>query len=210
MINEVLIMDFSSVEDTIGKIQGVKHIKIVADEDVMQEIHIIANELRTPKQIVRDIESTLIAIYNYKVDRKIISIAQIDDGTLRKVGRVIYNGMTINSSESSFQCEVKLTFDNQEYTAAIKGINTKNNRCKVVAGATLSTVEKIIGQGIYFDIDDVIISKSGSTEYVNVIITMLKNTIEKKLIGSAIIKSDVKEAIAKASLDGINRVIGAR
>ena len=118
--------------------------------------------------------------------------------------------MTINSSESSFQCEVKLTFDNQEYTADNKGVNTRNNRCKVVARATLSTVEKIVGKGIYFDIDDVIIGKSGSTEYVNVIITMLKNTIEKKLIGSAIIKNDVKEAIAKASLDGINRVIGAR
>ena len=104
-------MDFMEFQNVISKIEGIKYVKLVFDDKEIQEIHVISNAIRAPKQIVRDIESTLLAIFNYRIDRKIISIAQIDDGEKRKLGRIIYEGTSAFVKDNIIQCEVKLFFD---------------------------------------------------------------------------------------------------
>ena len=49
----------------------------VNDWGSVEEIHVLTNLERTPKQIVRDVESALVARFNLKVDHKRISVAQI-------------------------------------------------------------------------------------------------------------------------------------
>ena len=56
-------MDFSSFNEFISKINGVTHVKVVVENDDLQEVHILANNLRSPKQIVRDIEAKYFSPY---------------------------------------------------------------------------------------------------------------------------------------------------
>ena len=203
-------MDFMEFQNVILKIEGIKYVKLVFDDKEIQEIHVISNAIRAPKQIVRDIESTLLAIFNYRIDRKIISIAQIDDGEKRKLGRIIYEGTSAFVKDNIIQCEVKLFFDEEEFSSVERAVNTSLNRNRVVAKAAINTIENIIGQALLFDVEDVVISQSRSTAFVTVIVDMIENSKEEKLIGTAIVRNDLNEAICKATLDAVNRVVEKR
>ena len=203
-------MDFIEFQNVISKIEGIKYVKLVFDDKEIQEIHVISNAIRSPKQIVRDIESTLLAIFNYRIDRKIISIAQIDDGEKRKLGRIIYEGTSAFVKDNIIQCEVKLFFDEEEFSSVERAVNTSLNRNRVVAKAAINTIENIIGQALLFDVEDVVISQSRSTSFVTVIVDMIENSKEEKLIGTAMVRNDLNEAICKATLDAVNRVVEKR
>lgn len=200
-------MDFMAFQELISKIQGVTNAKVVFDGNELKEVHVISNALRSPKQVVRDIESILLAIYDYKIDRKIISIAQIDTGESRKIGRIIYEGISLGVKDNYVQCEVKLTVDGEEYSSVQRAISTRMNKYRVISKATVAAVEQIIGQDSIFDVEDIITNNSKDMIFVTVIINMINNFTEDKLLGSAIVRGDINEAIAKATLDAINRKV---
>jgi hypothetical protein len=200
-------LDFTAFEELIGKINGVKQVKIVPENDTIKELHIIAGNLRSPKQIVRDIESSLLAAYNYRIDRKVISIAQIDTVDYKEIKRIKLGGISMNSCGNEIEFTVKLENEDEEYDGSQKGIKTSSGKKKVVAQATCKAVEKVIGQAPLFDVQDVVINTCKEITYVTVVINLIENENEEILIGSAIVRNDVNEAIAKAALDAINRKI---
>jgi len=200
-------MDFISFEDVITKIQGVTHSKVVYNDEEVEEVHIIANTIRSPKQIVRDIESALLAIFDYRIDRKLISIAQIDTGETKSIKRIRYEGISLEVKDNNVRCEVRLTMDDDVYMSTETAIGTSINRRRVVAKATVSAVEEMIGQVSAFDVEDIVINSIRDISYVTVIVNMINDIAEEVLIGTAIVRNDTNEAIAKATLDAINRRI---
>ncbi len=67
-----------AVEEIVSKLPGVHGARIVNDEDgEMVEIHVLADVSKPAKQLVRDIETAIFAASGVKIDRKIVSIAQI-------------------------------------------------------------------------------------------------------------------------------------
>lgn len=200
-------MEISDIKEMISKIDGVLNVKIVHEASELQEVHILANNLRAPKQIVRDIESSLLAAYDYKIDRKIISIAQIDAGENENIRRVIYQGTKFLAEGNNISCEVMLNYAGEDYSAEKSALKTNTNRKNIVAKAAVSAIEKIYEQPDLFDIQDVLVNSSRDINFVVVIVNMVLNSKEESIIGSAIIKNDINEAIAKATLDAVNRRI---
>jgi hypothetical protein len=165
----------------------------------------LANYLRSAKQIVRDIESSLIASFNYRIDRRVISIAQIHTEELRKIKRIKFDGVTFVTSGNEIDCTVKLMIGDEEFKVTQTAVKTSANRKKVVAESTVKTLEEAIGKTSVFDVQDVIVTSSRDISFASVIINILSEENEETLIGSSIIKSDVSEAIARAALDALNR-----
>lgn len=200
-------MKFSSFYEVITKIDGVSHVKVVSEDDSLQEIHILASTSRAPKQIVRDIESALLAVFDYRIDRKIISVAQIDLGESKGIKRIKLDAISFETGDNNIDCSVKLNYEGEEYCSNKTAIKTALNRKKVVAKATIAAVEKILGQSYVFDIQDVIISTSRDTTFVSVVVNMVINENEETMVGAAVVKNDINEAVAKATLDAVNRRI---
>lgn len=198
-------MDVLSIQEAINKIEGVINTKVVSENDIIQEVHILANNLRAPKQIVRDIESSLLASFDYRIDRKIISIAQIDTGDVKTIKRIKYDGISVNTSGNMIECSVKLEYEGQEYSAMVTAIKTMGNKKRIVAVSTIKAVESILGQAYLFDIQDVLINASKDTTVVSVIVNMITGDKEESMVGSTIVGNDINESIAKATLDAINR-----
>lgn len=198
-------MDFSAIKEVISKIDGVISAKVIQENDNIQELHILANKLRSPKQIVRDIESSLIASFDYRIDRKVISIAQIETDDSKTISRIRYDGITVGTSGTVFECTVKLLYEDEEYIVTESGLKTAAKSRKLVAEATIRTVEKIIGQAFIFDIQDVVVTTNRDVTFVTVIVNMIHNAVEEAMVGSVVVKADVNEAIAKATLDAVNR-----
>lgn len=200
-------MNFQEFQDVIGKINGVINCKVSEENGSLTEIHILANSARSPKQIARDVESSILASFDYRIDRKIISIAQIQAEDTSNSRRIKFSGISLNSSESSLECCVKLLHDEEEYTFTQVRIKTVSNRKKIVADATIKVVEKIIGKPSTFEIQDVMVFSKNEVNFVTVLVNIIYNDSEETLVGSVIIGSDTNEAIVKATLSAINRRI---
>lgn len=200
-------MEYTDFEGIICKIDGVTKCKIVSSGDELTEIHVLAGSNRSPKQISRDIETALLTLKDYKVDRKIISIAQINTDIEQKLGRIKLEGITLTSFENTVKCEVSLDFEEESYQVVETGIKSSAIKKNIVARSTLKAVEKILGQENLFDVMNVFITNYGDISFVSVLVTMVLNNSEETMVGSSIIKDDVNESIAKASLDAINRII---
>lgn len=200
-------MDFVGIQNMISKIDGVLNVKLVIEEEELKEVHILGNTLRAPKQMVRDIESSLLAVFDYRIDRKIISIAQIQTDDSLTLRRVKYSGMDFKTEGNVLECRVFLTHDEEEFSEKVTGIKTAANRKKIIATATVRSVESILGQAFLFNVEDVEIHSNRDISFVTVIVNMVANENEETMVGSVVVKQDVNEAIAKAALDAVNRRI---
>ncbi|MGV8983772.1 hypothetical protein [Clostridium sp.] len=200
-------MEFDNFGELINKINGVISTKIIHQDNEIQEIHIMANTLRAPKQIVRDIESILLTSFDYRIDRKVISIAQIETDECDPIKRIKFGGITLDVQANMLECKVKLLYEEQEFYVTQIGIKTSANRKKIVAKATIDAVEKIIGQSYIFDVQDVLSTTNREVTFVSVLVNMVINESEETMVGSAIVTNDINEAIAKATLAAINRRI---
>ena len=198
-------MDFLAFQDTINKIEGVISSKAVVNNDELTEMHVLANNIRSPKQIVRDIETAIITVFDYKIDRKLISIAQIETEYDEKLKRIKFEGITLTTNDNTAECTVTLIYEEQEYSLSQVGIKTISNKRKIVADTTIKVVEKILGQAALFDIQNVYIHTSENISFVTVLVNMVINGNEETMVGSAIVKTDINEAITKATLGAINR-----
>ncbi|GAA0179382.1 hypothetical protein SH2C18_22610 [Clostridium sediminicola] len=194
-------------ESIIKKIDGIINVKIIQENDDIKEVHILANRMRSPKQIVRDIESCLIAAYDYRIDRKTLSIAQIQTDDTLKIKRIKLDAISIKTEENVAECTVNLSYEGNIYGVTELGVKTLSNRYKLIARSTIKAVEKITGHVMMFDIQDVEVNNNRNVVYANVFVNMFYKGNEELLIGASIDKNDINVAICKATLDAINRKI---
>ena len=66
------------LESEVRKIAGVKNARVIGT-DGPEEIHIVATASRSPKQLVRDVQSLAAAGYGLPIDHRIVSVVQLED-----------------------------------------------------------------------------------------------------------------------------------
>lgn len=202
-------MDIEIIERDIEKIESVVSCKIVLDEnDIINEIHIVSNNLRGAKQIARDIQSVLLATHNIQVDHKKISIAQIADDSLKKSeSRLKLLGVYHDTIGT--RATVKVTLSNFEntYENSMSGVNTSRNIGRMLVDATLKTVEEALDYEDNFILEDIRTTPISNDKAVVVVVSCLIDEFERILCGSCLIKNNYEIAVVKATLDAVNRFI---
>lgn len=197
------------MEKMINSISGVMSSKIVYDEqNEIEEIHIISNNNRSPKQVSRDIQSVLAAQYDLKIDHKKISVAQINSGEkIDKNYRFSIGSIGYSIVENMAEVKVVLKKGDEEFESIIQGPNSKNNVYRIVVQATLECIHNFIGRRDLFIVEDVEKIILAKQDVLTIGITCVLNEREELLVGSAVIKKDDYETIVKATLDAINRKV---
>jgi hypothetical protein len=67
----------TQIEGVLRELRGVCGARVVADENgLIQEIHLLVEADRNPKQAVRDVESALLAHFGIHIDHRKVSVAQ--------------------------------------------------------------------------------------------------------------------------------------
>jgi hypothetical protein len=81
--HNISIYDSEKCRNILSQLPGIFAIRLHfgngdnGAKDQLTEIHVLASTDRNPKQIARDIQSTLFAVYGVEIDHRIISIAQL-------------------------------------------------------------------------------------------------------------------------------------
>lgn len=202
-------MNIEIIEKTIEKLDSVISCKIVLGEnDNIDEIHIVSNGNSSVKQLLRDVQSILIATYNIQIDHKKISIATIQDESLKK-GECRLKIVSVSHEKNGQRATVKVTLDNYKdiFESSIMGINTSRNIDRMLVDATLKTVEDAYGYEDTFILEDIKTLGVSVEQVVIVVIMGIHNGREQRFCGSSLVGSDYKESVVKASLDAINRYV---
>ncbi|MGC8777210.1 MAG: hypothetical protein ACP5Q4_00830 [Candidatus Caldatribacteriaceae bacterium] len=201
-------LDLKTVEKAIGCIEGVLQVRVVG-EDAIEEIHVLARPAKPPKLLVRDIETLLKAKFNLSVDHKKVSVVTFDVGEETE-GQIFLRpvlwGLSWKKSLDEVRVEVEVKFQDRIYrgTSSEGSLHTKNHNV-LIAHAAMDCINQIVGSGI-FSVYGVSLHHLGDIEVALVFVDYqgIKKSGEM-LVGSALVRDDTYEAVARAALDAVNR-----
>lgn len=198
----------NSIEELINKVKGVLSNKVVAKDNEIKEIHVLADNTRNPKQVARDVQSVIMAQFGIELNYKVVSVAQIDTGeAFQSELRLIFSNYSFINSGLTSEANVTLLRGNEIFEGHAEGPNTSGNKYRIIANATLDCVTKMISKNHMFLLEDIDMFYIAKSRIVVVGVTHATNNMEELLTGSSLIKKDEGEAVVKATLDAINRRI---
>ncbi len=201
-------MSTTEIEGYLQKVQSVMGCKVIkAKDESISEIHIVSDLRRSPKQILRDIEAVMISRFDTAIDYKKVSIAQIQSGSIKldQDPRLKLKLIEYNNNGTNVMVKVALEKQGVMYHDEIVGINTAHNFKRLVGGVVLKAVEKYLDVQDVFVFEDVKRVELTNVDVMLVSITSVHGGNEEIFTGTAKILSDSKEAIARATLDAVNR-----
>src|SRR6056297_972813 len=200
-------MSYLDVEKFLTELKSISSCRIICDnEKNIQEIHVLANNGRSSKQISRDIQSTLLSKFKIDVDYKKISIAQIDEELkFEKDYRIKLKSINYETNGKNIKIHVDLNFDNKFYVGDFEGIKTERNSLKIGAQSLLNAVEDMTKKYNSFLLESIDVKSFAGREIVLVAVSIIEEGREDILCGSAFVNFSKIDATIKACLNAVNR-----
>ncbi len=208
-------VSIEDIEATLSLVSEIKAARVVTSpEGVIQEVHVLALPTKSPKQLVRDIESTLMARFGIAIDHKKISIAQLGQDSMPEIdtgiSEVRARIMEINANVAGVHAAVTVTLEleGDTYAGKASGPASSTGRQRLVATATLDAVEQYAQGALSFALEDVSIIQLGRENVAVSCVTLVSPLGEQAYAGSALVRQNEKDSIVRATLDAINRRLG--
>ncbi|MBP8614132.1 MAG: hypothetical protein KBI40_04670 [Firmicutes bacterium] len=207
------IVSTKDIEALLACLPGVQKARVVVDDwGAIKEIHILTGLDRSPKQIVRDVESALKAQWNINVDRRKVSVAQVKtkmppaDDRLRFVSLEVKTDAKKGTSEVCVSLERNHEDEIVSYTGRSEGDLSPRSVLYAIARATCLAANLTIPPSSEIFVDDVQSVKVGQKDAVNVLVGLSGAGLNcEYLLGAALVRREVGEACVRATLDAINR-----
>jgi hypothetical protein len=201
----------ADIESVIRSLTCVQSVRVVTGKgDAIEEIHVLTDSSRAPKQLVRDVESALMAEFGLELDHKKVSIAQTQNGKRSRFveSRLKLSDVSISLNGTQAGAAVRLAC-NGTYMGQASGHSAGHGQLRLIATATLQAIQSRGGPDTALVLDDLnpSVNLSGQTVVV-VSVNMIGPRGEELLIGSAMVKQDLWKAVVNATLDAINRRLG--
>jgi hypothetical protein len=197
----------SDIEAIICRLKDVIAVSVVTDaKGELTEVHVLTRSSRAPKQVVRDIESAVMARLGIAIDHKKVSIAQVDDGsTGHDHSRLKFSDVSISLNGSRTEATVHLAKDGAVFTGSASGTSSPMGQMKLIAAATLRAIEDSGLTNAAVTLEDAAEVQVGGRNVAVVAVNMVTGRGEDLLTGSAVIKQDVWKGVVNATLDAVNR-----
>ncbi|WP_231848518.1 hypothetical protein [Thermotoga caldifontis] len=191
-------VDPKKLESIITQIAGIIAARVVADSEGIREIHVVADSAKNPKQIVRDVETAILASTGLRIDRKIVSVAQLNQ-EYQQIDDYRLESLKAEEAGKNLKVTVLIRHDDEVYEGTAEGPKTSLQKLRIAASAVLKAVEDLSSD--VFSVDDVRIINLAGKDFVVCHVTRLSHEKEKSIIGSAELERDVLAAAANAALD---------
>jgi hypothetical protein len=205
------------IETALSQVAEIRAARIVSsDEGVIQEIHILADPSKSPKQLVRDIESTIMAQFGIPIDHKKVSIAQLGresiieetEDTTQLHARARIHSVHTDVMGVRAVATVTLELEGEMYAGTAEGPASTTGRRRLVGQATLNAVEKYTNGSFGFALEDVALVTLGRERVAVSVVILVTPLGEQALAGSALARQSENDSLVRATLDAINRRLG--
>lgn len=199
-------MENGDLEKVLSNLAGIHSVKLVsAGNGNFSEVHVLASSDKAPKQVARDIETAILAYTGKRIDRKIISVAQVN-GKIKQKEEMIQRRhdlrlVKISRGVSSDPVlEVTLEDDEREYVGSSRVlINDEKSIARAAALATVDALKSLEGCTGELESFEVFVYPSYK------IIVAVFNTPGGKRVQAGFLKGDPIESGVKLTLEALLR-----
>ncbi|MGE5573368.1 MAG: hypothetical protein ACM3ZU_10175 [Bacteroidota bacterium] len=204
-------VDIDDVNEVLSQIPGLNAVKIIVDgKRMITEVHCTSIELRSPQELVRDIETVLYAKWGLKIDHRRIGVCVFKDMPQMELEALIGRRLKIervylNLGKHTADSIVELGLQGRVYTGTAVGPATKYGQYQVVAQATIAAVEAFLRTRSMLSAGEVRLIKMLDEDVVLVSVSVIGMQGEERLVGTAPVRSYETDAVARATMDAINR-----
>jgi hypothetical protein len=204
-------LDLTEVEREICRLPDVSIVRLVAEPDGrISEVHVVAQQGKHPKQIVRDVQSIALASFGLEIDRRVISVVQLGGSILEEGAapepRPSIVAITAEASGLRSLVRVTLALDDDEAVGFAEGSIATTARHRLVALATVDSLRQLEPAAECVDVDHAQIVRIGAQDVAVVTVVFVIPPAEQMVSGSAIVRPQQEaDAVARAILDATNR-----
>lgn len=209
------------LEDALRELPGVQAVSIVTTGDATPtEVHVLASPGKPAKQIVRDVQSLAMASFDLDIDHRIVSVVQIGDapaasesavplddpvhGEDAQAGRPVIASVSMLTAQHEATASVSIGVGDDRYEGTARGSSAQSGRSRLVAIATVNALDELLG--LPCEIESAQLVAAGTHEAALVVLSLTVPRVGQHLLsGSAIVRADPTDAIARAVLAALNR-----
>lgn len=189
------------------KLPGVLSVEFVTEGPVVREVHVLSDQSRSPKQIVRDIQSALLARFQLDLDHRIISVAQIPGLPTVVQRRLICDKLELSTGRSGVDVAVSLRIGDVYHKGVARSDLSSAGRSRAIAQATTDAINQFLAAGCRFCFEELKQVPIGSQVAVMVGLRLEQAGKAEALLGACYLGEDPNFSVALATLDGVNRRI---
>ena len=212
LISSALITE---IEGALSQVSEIRAARVVTSATgAIDEIHVLALPSKAPKQLVRDIESTLQAAFGIAIDHKKISIAQLGQENVPQIdsakvqARAQIKSINAEVAGVYVNMAVSLELEGETFIGKATGPASRTGRDRLVAEATLDAITQYLQGAFTFALEDVEIVRLGRESIAVSCVVLVTSLGEQAFAGSALVRQNEKDSIVRATLDAINRRLG--
>lgn len=208
-------------ENLITSLQGVLSARVVVSPvGEVIEVHVLTHAGTLPKQVVRNVESALLAQLGLKIDHRKISVAQtadvkplevleqdvVKEAALRRV--VVFRGVEVQPSRRHrVMVTVSLTVGGDEVSGEAEAADSLRARVQAAGRATVLALDKILPEGTV-ELEGVQLVSAFDEQYAFAGVGVMEGRASQRLlVGTCEVKDGVgvEQAAVLAVLDATNR-----
>jgi len=173
----------------------------------------LSNRSKAPKLLVRDIETLIKARFGIEIDHKKISVVSFDlDEAVPEAAvafdRPILWGIGWKKTCENFQIDIEIKLVDKIYRSSLteKTWGQRDRYC-LIAQAVIDCMNQIVTTPI-FSLRGVTVQSYGEFEIVVCLVDYRNfGKTEGTLVGTALMKDEVYETVARSALDAVNRKV---
>lgn len=212
----------AEMERGLTQISGIRAARVVVADggsagsagSRVSEIHILAEPGRSPKQVVRDIQSAVLTSFGLTIDYRIVSVVQLDrepvvepvaEAAVAQIQRPILRRLSAETASFSTEVRVGLAVGGEETDRTMRGPATAGLR--LVAQATVDAVGEML-RADAVEVESAEVLTAGSHQIGLVVLRVLTSRGDHVICGSAVVRRDPIDTVARATLDALNRFLG--
>ena len=207
--------ELRELEDELCRLAGVHAVRIVGDRSGRPvEVHVLADPSKPAKQTVRDVRAVAQTMFAIELDHRIVSVAQLNTNEQntpvgielpRGESRVRILSINVEAVGLRAQVRVVLASSDREHTGYAEGSIASAARPPLVAAAALDAVRQAEPAAEAIHITSAEVSRIGSNRVAVVTVVYVDPPTELVVSGSAVVRRDRDDAVARALLDATNR-----
>jgi hypothetical protein len=197
------------LEASLLRLPSVRAVRVVTGPDARPtEVHVLADRDKPAKQIVRDVQSLAMAEYDIDIDHRIVSVVQLDQdaalATSPPRARPLIGSIRVEVTGLHAEATVQLVSGEVVVDGHARAPRGPASRGRLVARATLDAVSLLAPMDAC-ELAHATIAHLGGHDVAVCLVQLFGDNGEQLVSGSAVVRSDVDDAVARSVLDALNR-----
>ena len=191
------------LENSIGELRGVRRARVDLDDGAIRGVRVLVIPERSSAEVVDEVRGVIQREAGKRVSADAIEILRSSLSSSGGLQRRKLSSIATERTQGRFKARVVLELSGDTLVGESDSPSERSFELRSIARATLDSLRKLITGRVDLELVDVL--TTGSHQLALVAVRHDRGT----LVGSALVKFDHHDAVARATLDALNRFLSA-